>query len=140
LGGGAQLQGEERSARCWQGFSPQQRRPVAGDSGSGHKGEVLLRDKVESTTDPDARIYKKATADKAVLSYQDHALTENRNGLVVAAETMQAATIAERAAALRMLDRTVASGEAARTGSGGLVLPTDRYNLQLGAYAETEHN
>jgi len=85
--------------------------PPAAGKGSGHKGEVLLRDKVESTTDPDARIYKKATADKAVPSYQGHALTENRNGLVVAAEATQAATVAEREAALRMLDRTVAPKE-----------------------------
>jgi transposase len=82
--------------------------PPAPGSGSGHKGAVLLRDKVESTTDPDARLYKKATADKAVPSYQGHALTENRNGLVVAAEATLAATVAEREAALRMLDRTVA--------------------------------
>ena len=82
--------------------------PPAPGSGSGHKGEVLLRDKVESSTDPDARLYKKATADKAVPSYQGHALTENRNGLVVAAEATQAATVAEREAAIRMLDRTVA--------------------------------
>jgi len=82
--------------------------PPAPGTGSGHKGEVLLRDKVESTTDPDARLYKKATADKSVPSYQGHALTENRNGLVVAAEATLAATVAEREAAIRMLDRTVA--------------------------------
>jgi transposase len=82
--------------------------PVPG-AGSGHKGEVLLRDQVESTTDPDARLYKKATADKAVPAYQGHVLMENRNGLVVAAEATQAATVAEREAALRMLDRTVAA-------------------------------
>jgi transposase len=81
--------------------------PPAPGAGSGHKGAVLLRDKVESTTDPDARLYKKATADKAVPAYQGHALTENRNGLVVAAEATLAATVAEREAALRMLDRTV---------------------------------
>jgi transposase len=85
--------------------------PPKPGAGSGHKGEVLLRDKVESTTDPDARLYKKATADKAVPSYQGHALTENRNGLVVAAEATLSATVAEREAALRMLDRTVASKE-----------------------------
>jgi IS5 family transposase len=34
-------------------------------------------------------------------------LTENRNGLVVAAEASLAATVAEREAALRMLDRVV---------------------------------
>jgi transposase len=81
--------------------------PPAPGGGSGHKGEVLLRDKVESTTDPDARLYKKATADKSVPSYQGHALIhpsdedlspgapviENRNGLVVAAEATKAATV-----------------------------------------------
>jgi transposase len=81
--------------------------PPAPGSGSGHKGEVLLRDKVESKTDPDARLYKKAKADKAVPSYQGHALMENRNGLVVAAEASQAATVAEREMALKLLDRTV---------------------------------
>jgi transposase len=82
--------------------------PLAPGSGSGHRGEVLLRDKVESRTDPDARLYKKASADKAVPSYQGHALMENRNGLVVAAEASQAATVAEREVGLKLLDRTVA--------------------------------
>jgi hypothetical protein len=82
--------------------------PPAPGAGSGHKGAVLLRDKVESTTDPEARLYKKALADKAVPSYQGHALSENRNGLVVATEATQSATVAEREAALRMLDQTVA--------------------------------
>jgi transposase len=82
--------------------------PPAPGSGSGSQGEVLLRDRVESTTDPDARLFKKARADKSVPAYQGHALMENRNGLVVAAEASLAATIAEREAALAMLDRTVA--------------------------------
>ena len=81
--------------------------PPSPGAGSGHKGEVLLRDKVESKTDPDARLYKKATADKAVPAYQGHALMENRNGLVVAAEASLAATVAEREMALKLLDRAV---------------------------------
>lgn len=81
--------------------------PPKPGNGSGHKGEVLLRDKVESATDPDARLYKKATSDKAVPAYQGHALIENRNGLVVAAEATLAATVAERQAALLLLDRVV---------------------------------
>jgi transposase len=81
--------------------------PPAPGTGSGHKGAVLLRDKVESKTDPDARLYKKATADKAVPSYQGHALMENRNGLVVAAEASLAATVAERETALKLLDRVI---------------------------------
>jgi hypothetical protein len=56
---------------------------------------------------PDARLYKKATADKSVPAYQGHALTENRNGLVVAAEASLAATVAEREKALVLLDRVV---------------------------------
>jgi len=81
--------------------------PPAPGAGSGHQGEVLLRDKVESKTDPDARLYKKATADKAVPAYQGHALMENRNGLVVAAEASLAATVAEREVALKLLDRAI---------------------------------
>jgi transposase len=82
--------------------------PPAPGQGSGWGGEVLLRDKVESKTDPEARLYKKSTADKSVPSYQGHALTENRNGLVVAAQASLAAADAEAEAGLEMLDRTVA--------------------------------
>jgi len=81
--------------------------PPAPGQGSGHGGEVLLRDRVESKTDPQARLYKKATADKSVPSYQGHALMENRHGLVVAAQASCAATAAEREAALEMLERVV---------------------------------
>jgi transposase len=81
--------------------------PPKPGAGSGYQGEVLLRDKVESKTDPEARLYKKATADKSVPSYQGHALMENRHGLVVAAEASRSATVAERAVALRLLDRVI---------------------------------
>lgn len=87
-------------------FQPKQDPPAPGQ-GSGHGGEVLLRDKVESSTDPEARLYKKATTDKSVPAYLGHALTENRNGLVVAAQASLAAADAEAAAGLEMLDRTV---------------------------------
>jgi transposase len=83
--------------------------PPKPGAGSGYQGEVLLRDKVESKTDPEARLYKKATADKSVPSYQGHALMENRHGLVVAAEASQSATVAEREVALRLLDRVIAA-------------------------------
>jgi transposase len=83
--------------------------PPKPGSGSGKKGAVLLRDKVDSSTDPDARLYKKSAADKSVAAYLGHALMENRNGLVVAAEATHAGNAAEREAALSMLDRTVAA-------------------------------
>jgi transposase len=72
--------------------------------GTGSGGAKLLRDTHESTTDPEARLYKKATAAAAVPAYLGHVLTENRNGLVVRALATQASTTAVREAALAMLD------------------------------------
>ncbi len=91
-------------------FTPKDDPPPPGE-GSGYGGGVLLRDKVESGTDPEARLYKKATPDKAVPSYQGHALMENRNGLAVAAQASLAATDAERETALELLDRVVPASE-----------------------------
>jgi transposase len=85
--------------------------PPAPGSGSGSKGSVLLRDQVESTTDKDARLYKKSAADKSMPAYQGHALMENRNGLVVAAQATLAGNASEREAAVEMLDRTLAPKE-----------------------------
>jgi transposase len=58
-----------------------------------------------STTDPDARLYKKSDGQPARLCYMGHVLMENRNGLAVAATLTHASGTAERAAALVMLDR-----------------------------------
>lgn len=66
-----------------------------------------MRNNVELKTDPDARLYKRARADKAIPSYQGHALMENRNGLLVAAEVSLAATMAERELALKLLDQVI---------------------------------
>ena len=82
----------------------EKRDPPARGQGSGKRGELLLRDQVESQTDPEARLYKKAKADKSVPSYLGHALLENRSGLAVAAQASCSAAAAERAAALEMLD------------------------------------
>jgi transposase len=98
--------------------------PPEPGQGSGKRGELLLRDKVESKTDPEARLYKKATADKSVPSYQGHALMENRNGLAVAAQASCAATSAERAAALAMLDEVVGP-PSQRAGAGEITLGAD---------------
>ena len=58
-----------------------------------------------SVTDPDARLYRKAKGRPAQLCYMGHALTENRNGLVVEACLTQASGTAERTAAIDMVDR-----------------------------------
>ena len=81
--------------------------PPKPGAGSGYGGEVLLRDKVESKTDSEARLFKKATADKSVPSYQGHAVMENRSGLVVGAAASQSATNGEREIALDLLDQVL---------------------------------
>ena len=53
-----------------------------------------------STTDPDARLAKKAPGQAAKLCYQGHLLMENRHGLAVATETTCATGTGERDAAL----------------------------------------
>jgi hypothetical protein len=57
-----------------------------------------------STTDPDARLYRKGEGKEAKLCYMGHALMENRNGLVVEACLTHADGHAERIAALAMLE------------------------------------
>ena len=58
-----------------------------------------------STTDPDARLYRKADGRESRLCFMGHVLMENRNGLAVAAALTHATGTAEREAALAMLDR-----------------------------------
>ena len=58
-----------------------------------------------STTDPDARLFKKARGQAAKLCHMGHVLMENRHGLVVDATLTHATGTAEREAALTMLER-----------------------------------
>jgi len=56
-----------------------------------------------STTDPDARLAKKATGKEAKLAFAGHLLMENCNGLVVNARLTKATGTAEPEAAIDML-------------------------------------
>ena len=56
----------------------------------------------QSTTDPDARLYKKSKGSEAKMSYLGHALMENRHGLLVDTMVTLADGTAERDAALLM--------------------------------------
>jgi len=67
------------------------------------KGSKRSNDTHASTTDPDARLYKKSAGSEAKLSYLGHVMTENRNGLVVNAALTLATGTAEREAALEMV-------------------------------------
>jgi transposase len=56
-----------------------------------------------STTDPDARLFRKGQGHEAKLAYQGHVLMENRHGLAVEGCVTRASGYGERAAALEML-------------------------------------
>jgi transposase len=56
-----------------------------------------------STTDPDARLYKKAQGREARLGYLGHVLMEHRSGLIVKALVTPATGRAEREAAIAMI-------------------------------------
>src|SRR4051794_6555831 len=58
----------------------------------------------QSTTDPDARLYKKGDGQPAKLCFMGHALMENRNGLAVLGGVSQATGTAEREIALELID------------------------------------
>jgi len=71
------------------------------------RGEKRCNDTHESTTDPDARLARKAKGQQAKMSYSAHALIENRNGLLVAFQMDEAKGTAERRCALEMLDENL---------------------------------
>jgi transposase len=66
-------------------------------------GQVRRNDTHQSTTDPDARLYKKAVGREAKLGYLGHLLTENRHGFIVDTAVTEASGTAERDAAIAML-------------------------------------
>lgn len=68
-------------------------------------GEKRSNQTHESTTDPDALLARKGNGKEAKLSYNGNLLIENRNGLIISTELLQANGTAERDAALVMLEQ-----------------------------------
>ena len=68
-------------------------------------GQTRSNQTHESTTDGDAKLARKGAGKEAKLSYSGNLLIENRNGLIVNAELLEANGRAERDAALLMLEQ-----------------------------------
>lgn len=104
---------------AWAGlksFQPkdQKQAPPPDDPGNptvNFHGERRSNDTHESTTDPDARLARKGGGKEAKLSYNSNLLVENRNGLIVDTETLEANGTAERDAGLVMLERVEGIGQ-----------------------------
>jgi transposase len=67
------------------------------------RGKKRKNDTHASTTDPDARLYRKGANREAKLSYQANALMENRSGFIVGVDVRHASGTAERDGALELL-------------------------------------
>src|ERR1700676_2192424 len=79
--------------------------PGAGRNGErSFRGEQRRNETHASTTDPEAKLYRKSDGQPSRLCFLGHTLVENRSGLVVAAQPTQASGTAEREAALGLID------------------------------------
>jgi len=85
--------------------------PDGGGAGAGgrntpvdFKGEKRTNETHRSTTDPDARLYRKGPGMEAKLCFIGHGLMENRSGLLVDARLTRVSGHAERLAALAMIE------------------------------------
>jgi transposase len=82
-------------------------------------GQKRSNETHESKTDPDALLARKGKGKEAKLSYNGDLLIENRNGLIVNAELLQANGRAERDAALVMLEQLGGNGRVTVGGDKG---------------------
>jgi IS5 family transposase len=91
-------------------FKPKEPPDAGGTRGGGRntptdfRGEKRSNQTHRSTTDPDARLYRKGPGMEAKLCFIGHGLMENRSGLIVDARLTRVSGHAERLAALDMIE------------------------------------
>jgi transposase len=100
-------------------FVPKDGGDLPPDKGAGGPGRNAERDfhgakrkndTHASTTDPDARLFRKGAGKEAKLCHMGHLMTENRNGLIVDARVTEANGTAERQTALEMIEDNARPG------------------------------
>ena len=109
----------DRSWASMKSFVPKEGSKPASGKGHGQRGgrnterdfhgEKRRNDTHSSTTDADARLFRKA-AGKEALCYMGHLMMENRDSLIVDARLTEANGTAERATALGMIKDNVGRG------------------------------
>jgi transposase len=90
-----------------------------------------------STTDPEARLYRKGKGKESRLSYMGHALMENRNGLVVDTRLTSATGTAEREAGAAMV--SMVAGRKRLTLAGDKGYDTEEFVTTLRTLKVTPH-
>lgn len=98
---------------AWASIKSFRRKDGSDDDGGGSgrnaerdfHGEKRSNETHASTTDPDAKLYRKGDGQPARLCYMGHALMENRHGLAVGGGATLATGTAERQAALALVEQ-----------------------------------
>jgi transposase len=98
------------AAASLKSFKPKDGAPPTTDGDPGNPsvdfhGEKRSNKTHESTTDPEARLYKKGKGKEAKLCFMGHALMENRHGLLVDFQVTHATGTAERDMVPTLLDQ-----------------------------------
>lgn len=88
--------------QAWAGHKSFVRKDGGDDDGGNFRGHKRSNDTHASTTDPDARLYRKGNSGSE-LRYIGHALSDNRHGLIANARVTRADGYAEREAAKLMI-------------------------------------
>ena len=104
----------------------------------GWHGQKRSNDTHASTTDPDARLYRKSNNTAAQLCYAGHLLIEHRSALIVDAELTAATGYAERDCAAEMLKRLPKSTRR-RTVAGDKNYDTKKFVADVRAAGFTPH-
>lgn len=89
--------------QAWAGHKSFVRKDGNDEDGSDFRGQPRSNETHASTTDPDARLYRKGKT-ASELRYMGHTLTDNRHGLIANARVTQADGHAEREAAKAMIN------------------------------------
>ena len=125
-------------------FKPKDGPPPPADPSAGRNAEVDFKgtkrsnDTHASTTDPDARLYRKSNNTAAQLCYAGHLLIEHRYGLIMDAELTAATGRAERECATEMLRRLPGSNRR-RTVAGDKGYDTKDFVADVRAAGFTPH-
>jgi transposase len=87
---------------AWASHKSFQPKDGGNDEGSDFRGQKRRNDTHQSTTDPEARLYRKSNGQESKLAFLGHAMMDNRHGLVIDTRLTEANGRAEREAALAM--------------------------------------
>jgi len=101
------------------------------------RGEKRSNETHASTTDPDARLFRKSAGQPSQLCHSGHLLMENQNGLVVDTALIKAAGTAERETAAAMLGARAASGRI--TVDGDTLFDTKDFVVKMRRLGVTPH-